>query len=374
MEGVGMTNEDGRPIAHTFARDANEIVHNLGDRVQQFAGKTVLLTGAAGFLGSQFVHFFARINDSGRLDRPCRLVAIDNYLRGHPSWLKACNGRHDVDIRKANIVTDRHYPSAHFIIHAASVASPSFYRKFPLETMDANVVGLRNLLDHAVGQPPESFLFFSSSEIYGDPDPAHIPTAEDYRGFVSCTGPRACYDESKRYGETLCTTFHQVHGLRVKVARPFNNYGPGLSIDDRRVLPDFFRDALAGRDITLLSDGRATRTFCYITDAITGYLLVLLSKHDGEAFNIGTDTPEISMEDLARAVIRTTGRNLSVTRKVSDDPHYLQDNPKRRCPDLAKSRRLLGYKPRVQLQEGLKRMYDYYNAGPAGAGVATDCA
>lgn len=345
-----------------FLRDADAIADALEKQVQRFTGKTVLLTGAAGFLGSQFVHFFARLNDSGALPVPCRILAFDNYLRGIPSWLRFFEGRGDVDVRMADIVAVRAFPRCDFLIHAASVASPTFYRRYPIETMDANVVGLRNLLDHAVEDRPESFLFFSSSEIYGDPDSANIPTAEDYRGFVSCTGPRACYDESKRYGETLCTTFYQVHGVPVKVVRPFNNYGPGLPIDDRRVLPDFFRDALSGRDIALLSDGRATRTFCYISDAITGYLMALLSPHDGEAFNIGADAPEISMEDLARLVIKVSGRAIKVTKQVSGDPHYLKDNPQRRCPDLAKSRRLLGYEPRVSLEEGLKRMLEYYQS------------
>ena len=128
------------------------------------------------------------------------------------------------------------------IIHAASIASPTYYRRDPIGTMDANVNGLRNLLDHFLaqkqaGRPALGFLFFSSSEIYGDPDPANIPTREDYRGYVSCTGPRACYDEAKRYGETLCVNFARQHGLPIKAARPFNNYGPGLKITDGRVHP-----------------------------------------------------------------------------------------------------------------------------------------
>lgn len=364
--------ETGRPsMPPSFAIDADEVITNLGGHVERFAGKSVLLTGAAGFLGSQFVHFFARLNDSGKLTSPCRLIALDNYLRGVPDWLLEMETRVDIEVRAADIVATKALPVTNFVIHAASVASPIFYRKFPLQTMDANVVGLRNLLDHALASRPESFLFFSSSEIYGDPEPTHIPTAEDYRGFVSCTGPRACYDESKRYGETLCVTFHQVHGVPIKVARPFNNYGPGLSISDRRVLPDFFRDVLADRDIALLSDGRATRTFCYISDAITGYLLVLLSRHEGEAFNIGTDSPEISMEDLARLVIRVAGRDLRVTKQVSDDPNYLSDNPQRRCPDLAKARRMLGYEPRVGLEEGLRRMLSYYMNRQSSTGVPT---
>ena len=251
-----------------------------------------------------------------------------------------------------------------FIIHAASIASPVFYRQHPIQTMDANVIGLRHLLDAAVARPVESFLFFSTSEIYGDPDPANIPTKETYRGNVSCTGPRSCYDESKRYGETLCVNFWQVHKVPVKIVRPFNNYGPGLKISDRRVLPDFFRDVLAGRNIVLLSDGRATRTFCYISDALSGYLRALLSPHHGESFNIGADAPEISMRDLAGLVIKVSGQPLRVEHRQSDNPEYLADNPQRRCPCLEKSRRLLAYEPRVPLSTGLERMYQSCLANP----------
>ena len=133
-----------------------------------------------------------------------------------------------------------------------------------------------------------------------------------------------------------------------------------MKITDRRVLPDFFRDILAGRNITLLSDGLATRTFCYISDAITGYLLALLSKHNGESFNIGSDAPEISMKELAQMTVEISGASLKVIHKKSDDPKYLTDNPQRRCPDLKKSRAMLGYAPRIDLQEGLERTWDYY--------------
>lgn len=347
-------------------RDAAEVVENLGEKSLVFAGKNILLTGAAGFLGSQFVHFFYHLNETLIQKNPCRLVAMDNFLRGVPAWLSDFAGKSGICLSKGDIVLENHFAPADFIIHAASIASPIFYRKHPIETMDANVVGLRNLLNHAVKHPLESFLFFSSSEIYGDPDLANIPTSEDYRGNVSCTGPRACYDESKRYGETLCVNFHQVHGVPVKVVRPFNNYGPGLKISDRRVLPDFFRDAMAGRNIVLLSDGKATRTFCYISDAITGYLLALLSGHNGEAFNIGVEEPEISMQDLAAMVVKVSGSRIEIDKKISDDPNYLTDNPQRRCPDLAKARRLLGYAPKVGLEEGLQRMFNFYLESPEG--------
>jgi dTDP-glucose 4,6-dehydratase/UDP-glucuronate decarboxylase len=344
--------------------DARRVIAGLGPLNQRFAGKTILLTGAAGFLGSHFIHYFLALNDSSLADKPCRLIAWDNFSRGAPPWLEAMPPRPGF-LRQTCDITRKHtLPRVDFIIHAASIASPIFYRKHPIETMDANVLGLRHLLDAAAARPVESFLFFSTSEIYGDPDPANIPTPETYRGNVSCTGPRSCYDESKRYGETLCANFWQVHHVPVKIVRPFNNYGPGLKISDRRVLPDFFRDALAGRDIVLLSDGLATRTFCYISDAMNGYLRALLSPHQGEPFNIGADAPEISMRDLAAMVVKISGRPLRVEYRQSDDPKYLADNPRRRCPSLEKARRMLGYEPRVPLPAGLERMHQYYLANP----------
>lgn len=344
--------------------DAKAVTKNLGNLNERFAGKTILLTGAAGFLGSHFIHYFLHLNDAGALSKPCRLIAWDSFIRGVPDWLTAIGKRNDLICETRDIVKKHPLEKVDFIIHAASIASPIFYRKYPIETMDANVIGLRNLLDHSLEKPVESFLFFSTSEIYGDPDPANIPTKETYRGHVSCTGPRSCYDESKRYGETLCVNFWLAHKVPVKIVRPFNNYGPGLKISDRRVLPDFFRDVLADRNIVLLSDGRATRTFCYISDAITGYLRILLCDHQGEPFNIGAEKPEISMRELAELVVKVSGKTLKVEYQTSDDPKYLTDNPQRRCPTIEKARSLLGYEPKISLEEGLRTMYDYYLANP----------
>jgi UDP-glucuronate decarboxylase len=344
-------------------KDSHEIAARLGALNLRFNNKQVLLTGAAGFLGIQFVHYFAALNDTGILNEPVRLWALDNFRRGKPPWIGEFQQRRDIIFHEADI-TDSFTLEENFdfIIHAASIASPLFYRRFPIETIDANVIGLRHLLDYSLKHRPESLLFFSSSEVYGDPLPSHIPTPETYNGNVSCVGPRACYDESKRFGETLCVNFHQVHGLPIKIARPFNNYGPGLKISDKRVIADFFRDVMANRDIVLHSDGSPTRTFCYISDAMTGYLLLLLSSANGEAFNIGTDQPEISIREFAQMVIRLSGKNLQLVCKPSSDPDYLTDNPNRRCPDIAKARRVLGYEPRVSLEEGLSRLYQWYLA------------
>jgi nucleoside-diphosphate-sugar epimerase len=256
-----------------------------------------------------------------------------------------------------------------YIIHAASIASPTYYRKYPIETMDANVNGLRTLLEYCRQQqendnPVEGFLFYSTSEIYGDPSPENIPTPETYRGNVSCTGPRACYDESKRYGETLCVNFARQYDLPIKAARPFNNYGPGLKITDKRVLPDFARDVLAGRDIILLSDGSPTRTFCYIADAIVGYYKILVKGKPGEAYNIGAEKPEISMANLAERVTALAKELFDyqgkVVRQKSTDDEYLIDNPNRRCPIITKARTDLGYNPTIGIDEGLKRSLIWY--------------
>jgi nucleoside-diphosphate-sugar epimerase len=235
--------------------------------------------------------------------------------------------------------------------------------------MDANVDGLRRILDYChaqrmAGKTVDGMLFYSTSEIYGDPTPESVPTPETYRGHVSCTGPRACYDESKRYGETLCVNFAQQRGVPVKIARPFNNYGPGLKITDRRVIPDFARDILAGRNITLLSDGSPKRTFCYVADAVSGYYKILVRGRPGEPYNIGVEEPEISVAELAERMV-VLGKELfgyqgRVVRQESQDRDYLVDNPNRRCPVITKARTELGYNPAVTLDDGLRRTLVWY--------------
>lgn len=340
--------------------DAELVIDSLEDLISNFSGKKILITGAGGFLGTQFLYFFYLINENKILDKPCKVFAYDNFSRGFSKWLSPLKDKKNIFFIKQDITKSNNFKESDYIIHAASIASPTFYRKNPIETMDANVIGLRNLLDHSIKNKISSFLFFSTSEIYGDPDKNNIPTNEEYRGYVSCTGPRSCYDESKRYGETMCVNFHNVHQLPIKIVRPFNNYGPALKISDRRVLPDFFNNVLNDQNIELLSDGSATRTFCYISDAIDGYLRVLLSKYNGEAFNIGSDSPEISMLDLANKVIEASKKDLKTKFSQSTDSEYLTDNPNRRCPSIEKAKSLLGFSPKISIAEGLQRTYNFY--------------
>jgi len=359
--------------------NATEVVQNdldyicLTNKVEfaKMSGKRLLITGGAGFLGYYLVQSITHWNEQYSPEKRVDLTVWDNFSRGVPAWLTALQETKKLKLAKRDLrdPLPADMGDIAYIVHAASIASPTIYRQDPIGTMDANITGLRSLLDYslkqkAAGKPIEGFLFFSSSEIYGDPDPANIPTAEDYRGNVSCTGPRACYDEAKRYGETLCVNFARQHGIPVKCARPFNNYGPGLKITDGRVLPDFCRNVLNGEDIVMLSDGLAKRTFCYDADSIMGYYRVLVNGRPGEAYNIGVETPEISMRELADRVVALAKELVNykgkVVLKTSADPDYLVDNPNRRCPIITKAREQIGYQPSISLEEGLRRSLLWY--------------
>lgn len=367
------------PVDAVVLQDLKEMAARIEEVAGELAGRTLLVTGAAGFLGYYLVQLVAYRNDGVPPESKVRLLALDNYRRGAPAWLQAFADSGQVELWRHDAILPLppDLPRFDYVIHAAGIASPTYYRQFPLETMDVNVRGLRTLLDHArersqEGDPVQGLLYFSSSEIYGDPVPDQIPTPETYRGNVSCTGPRACYDESKRYGETLCYVFAREYDVPVKVVRPFNNYGPGLRLDDRRVVPDFARDILAGRDVVLLSDGSPKRTFCYIADAVVGYYRALVRGRAGEAYNIGAPAPEVSILELAEWMVEigraTLGYDGAVVRRASDEADYLTDNPQRRCPSIEKARSELGFDPAISLDEGLRRSLQWYrnNQGDLG--------
>jgi UDP-glucuronate decarboxylase len=353
--------------------DLEYICSNLREEFGALSGHKLLITGGAGFLGYYMVQAVLHWNKHHKSAAgPIDLTVCDNYIRGVPAWLKELEGTENLSLVKADMtkVLPKDLGDFEYVIHAASIASPTYYRKYPIETMDSNVNGLRNLLDQfrslrERGSEPLGFLFFSSSEIYGDPSPESIPTPETYRGYVSCTGPRACYDEAKRYGETLCVNFAQQYNLPVKAARPFNNYGPGLKITDGRVIPDFAKCVMEGRDIVMYSDGSPKRTFCYVADAVVGYYKILVRGRSGEAYNVGVEEPEISIGELAERIVQFARELFGYTGKVvlqaSSDKDYLIDNPNRRCPIIAKAKEDLDYRPTVSLDEGLRRLLIWYN-------------
>jgi len=347
-------------MTHCLESDIREIAATLGDEAKAFSQSTVLLCGGAGFLGRYFTALFAYLNDHV-LRRPCRVIVCDNLITSGRLGAKAqrLDGFRFLthDIIKPLKVTER----IDYVIQAAGIASPYYYRKYPLETLEVATLGTKQVLELGVRHPLKGFLFFSSSEIYGDPHPHHIPTPESYRGNISCLGPRACYDESKRLGETLCAVFHELYGVPTRMVRPFNVYGPGMQETDYRVLPNFASRIVAGKPLHVYGSGRQTRTFCYATDAMVGFIRVLLHGSPAQAYNIGNPAPEISMLELARMLGRVVGRTLDV-QFVEYPDTYPADEPQRRCPDISKAALQLAYKPAVPLEEGLKRFMQWASA------------
>lgn len=338
-------------------------IHAVIGPKNRFGDSTVVVTGCAGFLGFYIMQYLVR--KAGELGIR-KVIGLDTFLLEKPTWLTALATEFPgllelraFDISKDDLRAVEGAEDANYVIHGASIASPTFYRQYPVETIDANIWGLRKLLDIYRGKKSlKGLLFFSSSEIYGDPDAKFIPTDEEYRGNVSCHGPRACYDESKRFGETMCWVYAKQYDMPITVARPFNNYGPGMRLGDKRLPADFATMVIGGKDIVIFSDGTPTRTFCYVSDAVTGYLLCLLhGQYD--YFNIGVEKPEIMVRELAK-IYQTAGREVfgykgEVHYQVSEDPDYMTDNPNRRCPIIAKARTVLGYDPKVIVDEGIGR-------------------
>ncbi|HKU41004.1 MAG TPA: NAD-dependent epimerase/dehydratase family protein [Polyangiales bacterium] len=337
--------------------DIDEVCTSLGAQAAAFAGKRVLITGARGFLGRYFTDVLLRLNEVA-LSEPCEIIAIDNMRTAGELGADVPRIKHLAFVN--HDIVKPFYPErpVDFVLHLAGIASPYYYRKWPLETLEVATTGLRNVLELAQ-QSKARIVFFSSSEIYGDPDANHVPTKESYHGNVSCLGARACYDESKRLGETLIRIFHDQFGVNGMIVRPFNVYGPGMQKHDYRVLPNFAARVLAGEPLNVYGNGRQTRTFCYVTDALRGFLQVLLQGQPGEPYNIGNPKPEISMLELVD-VIRKVVPDLKVQHRVIEHPDtYPADEPQRRCPDITKAQLQVGYEPDVGLEDGLKRFFDW---------------
>lgn len=317
-----------------------------------FNKKKILIVGCEGFLGFYLKNFFSKYFKNLGISK---LYLADISLKTKKINKNIKEIRFDIIKDKIEKIDK----NLDIIIHAASIASPVFYRKFPLKTADSNVSGLRSILDYSKNKKSKvKILYFSTSEIYGDPSFSNIPTGEDYRGNVSCTGPRACYDESKRFSETLCYIYAKYFKVPVIVVRPFNNFGPGLKITDGRLPADLARAILKRKNIVIHSNGKPTRAFCYISDAIIGFLKsITYPKY--EIFNIGNDKEEMSVSNLAN-LYKQIGKkyfnySLKVTYKKSNDKNYLVDNPNRRCPNISKAKKLLKFLPKIKTANGIER-------------------
>jgi len=332
-----------------------EMKDRLWEYKYKISGKTFLIIGGAGFLGKNIVWTLQKFNEE--LYKKCKIIVLDNYITGDEIFKSDEN----IECIKHNIVdkfkTDK---KIDYIINLAGIASPIFYSKYKLETLDTTINGTRNILDMSLEHKCESVLFFSTSEVYGNPTDENIPTPETYNGNVSCLGPRAHYDESKRLSETLCATYADIFDTNVKIVRPFNVYGPGMRLDDGRGLVNIVKHAVLGKDLPIYGDGLSTRTWTYITDGIVGFMKILFSDENGEAFNVGMDKREISTLDLAKLIKKLTkSKSEIVITKAPVRAYKKVNDVSRRCPDISKMRERLKFKPEVDLESGLKRTIDW---------------
>ena len=317
--------------------------------------KKILITGVNGFLGK---HLLDKLLDNNIFSDTEKIVGIDNFISSRREEEYKKDNKYN--FLETNLIKYNFNLLERFdlVIHLASLASPVYYKKFPLETIDIGTNVTRSLLEKCKEWEAQ-FIFFSSSEIYGNPSSDNIPTAEDFKGYVSCQGPRACYDESKRLGETLCYIYYNKYNINTKIIRPFNIYGPGMSINsDYRMIPNIIKSALRQKTVYIYGNGNQTRTFCYYTDAIDGIIKVIKNGQYGETYNIGNDTPEISMLDLVKLFRKTV--NLDLFYQLTPYPEYYpEDEPIRRLPSIDKAREHLNFNPKVTLEAGLTKTWTW---------------
>ena len=309
--------------------------------------KTVLVTGAAGFLGSHLCDRFIKEN--------YRVIGMDNLITGDLRNIEHLFKLEHFEFYHHDVTKFVHIPGRlDYILHFASPASPIDYLKIPIQTLKVSSLGTHNLLGLAHTKKA-TILVASTSEVYGDP--LVHPQSEDYWGNVNPVGPRGVYDEAKRYMESITMAYHTFHHVETRIIRIFNTYGPRMRLNDGRALPAFIGQALRGEDMTVFGDGSQTRSFCYVDDLVEGIYRLLLSDYD-KPVNIGNPN-EISLKDFAEEVLKLTGSTVKIIYK--DLP---VDDPKQRQPDITKAKTILGWEPKIDRAEGLKRTYDYFKALP----------
>ncbi len=309
----------------------------------------VVITGAAGFIGSHLAETL--------LDRGYSVIGIDNLITGDTANISHLMNRAFLFIK--HDVTNYIYIDGpvDFVLHWASPASPIDYLELPIQTLKVGALGTHKALGLAKAKNAR-FVLASTSEVYGDP--LEHPQKETYWGNVNPVGPRGVYDEAKRFAEAMTMAYHRYHGVDTKIVRIFNTYGPRMRLNDGRAVPAFMSQALRNEDVTVFGEGNQTRSFTYITDLVDGIIRLMLSK-ENDPVNIGNPR-EMTIKEIAETIIRMTGSKSRIVYKPLPT-----DDPKQRRPDITRARTLLGWEPKVQLEEGLVKTIEYFRAKVAAA-------
>ena len=306
--------------------------------------KTVLITGAAGFLGSHLCDRF--------LAEGCHVIGMDNLITGNLANLDHLMPEKHFEFYYHDVSKFVHVPGRlDYIMHFASPASPIDYLKMPIQTLKVGAMGTHNLLGLAKAKGAR-MLIASTSEVYGDP--LVHPQTEEYWGNVNPIGPRGVYDEAKRYQEAITMAYHTYHGLETRMVRIFNTYGPRMRVDDGRVLPAFFSQAMRGEGLTIFGDGSQTRAFCYVDDLVEGIYRLLKSDY-AQPVNIGNPA-EMTIKEFAEEVLEMVGNPEA---KIVYRP-LPTDDPKRRRPDITKAKEILDWEPQVSRRDGMLKTYEYF--------------
>lgn len=328
-------------------KDIEEIIRNLGDIRKSVEDKNVLVTGGVGFLGSWICEVL--------VEQGAKVICLDNLVSGLKSNISSMMDKDNFKFIQHDVTQPIFFDEQiEVVMHLASRASPFEFEKFPIQILKANTLGILVALGIAKKHDAR-FLYTSTSEIYGSA--TEIPTNEECRGNVNPVGPRSCYDEAKRCGESFVIAYKMQHGMDTRIARIFNTYGPRMRAEGvyGRVIPRFVEQALSNKPVTVFGDGSQTRSFCYVTDQVEGLLKLTFSERaKGEVVNIGSDK-EITILELAKLVNELT--NSSSKMEFHPLP---KDDPPRRKPDISKAKKLLSWKPKVKLEEGLKRTIEWF--------------
>lgn len=332
--------EEKELLAEILNKDNEHIYRNLKDDLGPLRGSTILVTGSKGFLGKTVISFLEYLNEAKQQEIDIIGLDYDDFDICNPldGYIKA--------------------DTIDYIINFAGIASPIKYLQKPVETLDVSYLGTKNVFELASARNTKSILMFSSSEVYGTPDEKNIPTKEEYVGSVTTFGNRSCYDIGKNVLETLCYVYHEKYNMPVNVIRPFNLYGPLMNMDDGRIIANICDSMINETDFSIYGDGRQTRTYCYVADAIVFMLKILMLNNFGEIYNVGSEEEELSATDVTKQaydLIRPQKSNYSLA------PHpnnYPDSEPRRRKPDISKVKKATGYTPVYKFETGFRSCFE----------------